>query len=81
MKKYTIKCRKWNTGATSIMAEPWFADELFDALCDYYGIDSDDIERGYVPGVVGEDVFADGIGYENTGDEHMVEFITITMED
>lgn len=78
MKKYTINCKNWSR-PSEIMAEPVIADEIFDALCDYYGIDSDDIERGYIQGDNG-DIFTDGVGYENTDDDKLVELITITME-
>lgn len=49
MKNYIITCSEWKH-AEPMQASPALADELFTALCDYYGIDSGDIKktfRGY----------------------------------
>lgn len=46
MEKYTIKNSAWKK-THKIIAEPQVADELFTALCDYYGIDSGNIVKKY----------------------------------
>lgn len=46
MKNYEITCTEWKH-PEQLMASPKLADELFTALCDYYGIDSGEIKKTY----------------------------------
>lgn len=49
MEKFFIICTEWKK-PEQLITTPQFANELFTALCDYYGIDSGEIRKEYKPG-------------------------------
>ena len=48
MEKFFIICTEWKK-PEQLITTPQFANELFTALCDYYGIDSGEIRKEYKP--------------------------------